>query len=146
MDEKLDKDGRPVGRRGRPSRALNNIPRGLVAEMFEPLVQAAVRGLLEGGQDNNVIMRFHHLTTLPKGFPKGVLRKDGDINEYRVRAYRLLHWLHDNGHTHITPLKLRQQAIVFGVTLDKEIDFDLYEPPGALQLLDWTDDPVSEHC
>jgi hypothetical protein len=118
----------PHKRVGRPSKAVLASLRGLVASDYQKLLQAVVMACVEHAGKNNypvVWLKFHHLTKFADDFPlgRGVVKKDGPFNLYRVKARKLLDWLRKHGHTTLTVDDIGNNAASFSMKY-KEL-FDL---------------------
>jgi hypothetical protein len=95
-----------------PKHHTESLKKPLKAD-YHRLVQACVEAIIAG--ENDVLIAFSYTLKFPKGFPKGILMEETRYSDIRrVKAKRLLHWLHDNGHTNITPLIIRKQAMAMG--------------------------------
>jgi len=73
----------------------------------------------------DIIVAFSYVTKFPKDFPRGILeRKEGANNIHRIKARKLLTWLHEQGHTFVTVDALRRQRAEFSKVERKFADFE----------------------
>jgi hypothetical protein len=99
-----------VRKGGRPSKELlARVNRPWTKHDYHKLVVACVQALIK--KEKDVRIAFHYLRKLPKDFPVGVREKLEDLNIQRIKAVKLLDWLHKHGHTSITTEDLRVQQI-----------------------------------
>jgi hypothetical protein len=115
-----------VVRHGKPSNAYLATLRKSKKSDYDLLVKACIEALVSG--ENDVIICFSYTMKFPAGFPKGVLEsKVDDKNIHRIKARKLLTWLHENGHTEATVemVKLQRAAFTkFENKLDELLDAD----------------------
>jgi hypothetical protein len=100
-------------RHGKPRNDyLNSLKKPKRAD-YEKLVHACVDAIVQGEKD--IIVAFAYTLKFPKDFPKGILeRKEGNNNIHRIKARKLLMWLHSKGYTPITVAGLKYQAMELG--------------------------------
>lgn len=99
-------------RHGKPSKAYLATLRSPSKADYDVLVKSCMEALISGEKD--VIVQFSYVTKFPEGFPKGILQeKVGAVNIHRIKADKLLMWLHEQGHTEVTVTKLKQQKEMF---------------------------------
>lgn len=103
-----------VVRHGKPSKQYLQTLRSPDQEDYGRLVNVCLEAIVSGEKD--VIIAFAYVLKFPDDFPKGILmEKIDDRNLHRIKAKKLLVWLHDNGHTEITSDMLRGQMVSFGI-------------------------------
>lgn len=101
-----------TNRRGKPSRAYRNTLKRPTRADYERLVRVAVEAVIRGSED--VLIAFPYLFKFPSDFPKGRLVEKEGLNDVRkIKASRLITWLHKHGHTDITMERLRIAQITF---------------------------------
>lgn len=85
---------------------------------YDRLVKACMEAIISGEKD--VIVSFAYVAKFPKDFPRGILeQKIDDKNIFRIKARKLLTWLHNNGHTLITVDALKRQRAAFSMFENK---------------------------
>lgn len=98
--------------RGRPRLDYLDTLRMPTKRDYSMLLYAALEAIISG--ENDVRIAFSYLTKFPASFPKGILeRSEGTVHVRRVKARKLLDWLHEQGRTDITFESLRLQRIQF---------------------------------
>lgn len=76
---------------------------------YQRMLQACIEALLNKQLD--VMMVTSHLMKFPRDFPKGVLDHKAHPNVIRrVKASKLLAWMHKKGHTTVTAEMLRVEG------------------------------------
>jgi hypothetical protein len=100
-------------RHGRPAKAyLATLKETPSKSDYDALVRACVEAIVTGESD--IIIKFSYIAKFPEGFPKGILvERAGPIDSHRVKARKLLTWLHEQKHTDITVAGLKQQREMF---------------------------------
>lgn len=89
-----------VTRHGKPSKAYTATLRKPSIQDYDRLTKACVEAILSNQKD--LIVSFGYTFKFPAGFPRGILEsKDGASNYHRIKANKLLAWLHESGHTSI---------------------------------------------
>jgi hypothetical protein len=91
-----------VVRHGKPSNAYLSTLRKPETKDFDKLVEASMSAIISNEVD--VLIRFAYTLKFPVDFPRGIcISKEPDgSNIHKVKAKRLLEWLHANGHTMAT--------------------------------------------
>lgn len=101
-----------VVRHGKPHGSYLATLRKPTSQDYNKLVKACMEAIISGEID--VIIAFPYVMKFPSGFPKGILeRKEGANNIHRIKARKLLTWLHEQGHTVITVEALKRQRAEF---------------------------------
>lgn len=99
-------------RHGKPSAAYLATLRKPTNKDYDLLTQACLEAIISG--ENDVIVLFSYLMKFPADFPKGILeQKQGPDDVRRIKARKLLTWLHEHDHTDITVEALKQQRVAF---------------------------------
>jgi hypothetical protein len=112
-----------VVRHGKPSNAYLDTLRKPKKSDYDLLVKSCIEALVSG--ENDVIIGFSYVTKFPAGFPRGILEyKVDDKNVHRIKARKLLTWLHENGYTDATVEGLKQQRTAFS-KFEKSLDLTL---------------------
>lgn len=112
-----------VVRHGRPSSEYLATLKAPTRGDYNKLVRACMEAIISGSVD--VLVAFSYVLKFPRGFPKGILeRKEGALNIHRIKARKLLDWLHEKGHTDISFDALRQQRIAFSKAEKNFTQFD----------------------
>jgi hypothetical protein len=109
-----------VIRHGKPSNSYRASLRNPSTKDFDMLVKAAMSAIISDEVD--VLISFAYTLRFPDTFPRGIcISKEPDgSNVHRVKAKRLLMWLHENGYTDATVEMLGIQKRAF---TDMEKDF-----------------------
>jgi hypothetical protein len=101
-----------VTRHGKPKGSYLATLRKPKKTDYDLLVKACMEAIISG--ENDVTIAFSYITKFPAGFPRGLLEtKVDDKNIHRIKARKLLTWLHKEGHTLITVESLKQQRVAF---------------------------------
>lgn len=106
-----------VERHGKPSKAFTSRLRAATSDDYERMVSACVEAIVRGSED--VLALFPYTMKFPKDFPRGILEvkyEDGS-NVHRIKAKKLLAWLHEKGHTEITMDSLKGAIISNGLAM-----------------------------
>lgn len=112
-----------VTRHGNPSKAYRTSLRNPSTKDFDKLVEACMSAIICDELD--IIVSFAYTLKFPDDFPRGIcISKESDgSNVHRVKAKRLLMWLHENGYTDATVEMLGMQKRAFTAM---EKDFESY--------------------
>lgn len=92
------------------------------------MVHGCLEALIRGEKD--VLVLFPYVLKFPEDFPRGILevKYDDGSNVHRIKAKKLLQWLHEKGHTDITMDSLKGHQIAFGLkTTEFEKSFDFMD-------------------
>lgn len=105
-----------VVRHGKPSKAFLATLRPPGVKDFDKLVESCMAAIISG--HNDVIIRFPYTMKFPADFPRGICesKEPNGTNIHRVKAKRLLTWLHANGHTAATVEMLGVQKRLYAET------------------------------
>lgn len=108
-----------VVRHGKPSKAFQATLRSVTRKDFDKLVEICISAIINDEVD--VIVSFQYTMKFPEDFPRGIcISKESDgSNIHKVKAKRLLTWLHDQGHTAATVEMIGVQKRLFAENFRK---------------------------
>ena len=91
-----------IVRHGKATNAYRASLRKPSIKDYEKLVEVCITAIID--EEVDIAVSFSYLLKFPKDFPRGILesREIDGSNVHRIKAKRLLMWLHDNGHTAAT--------------------------------------------
>ena len=113
--------------RGRPSKAYKESLKGMSQKNYSDLEKACIEAYLLGHR--HVILAVSYLTKFDEDFPNTTtVRRDGKTVYVKVYTSKLMKWLYDKGHTHLTANDIRAATARFTKFL---------EGNDALQEPDW---------
>lgn len=97
---------------------------------YDRLVMACVAALVDGERD--IFVSFNYTLKFPSDFPKGIIVEEDDFtNTHKIKARKLLDWLHERGYTtlsyeklHITSRELTKSINSFLQINEIDVDND----------------------
>jgi hypothetical protein len=123
-----------VKQRRKPTSAVRDMLELSSKATYAALTKACIAAIVGRADDDyrvDILIEFSYIIKFPKGFPKGVLvEKTASTNIYRVKAMKLLDWLHSEGHSTISYTDLMTSSEVFARYLSKlQKSFDIADEP-----------------
>lgn len=108
-----------ICRHGKPSNAFKAMLRPAETRDYDNLVEVCITAIANDEVD--VFLSFAYTMKFPDTFPRGIcVSKESDgSNVHKVKAKRLLMWLHDNGHTAATVEMIGVQKRAFAECVRK---------------------------
>ena len=102
-----------VCRHGKPSNAFQATLRSVTRKDFDKLVEICISAIIN--DETDVMIAFAYTMKFPEDFPRGICisKESNGSNIHKVKAKRLLMWLHDNGHTAATVEMIGVQKRLF---------------------------------
>ena len=94
-------------------------------EDYERMAAGAIEALAGGNRD--VLLTFPWFVKIDKTFPRGIcVAKTMTTNTYRVKARKLLDWLHERGYSKVdskTVVEARRGMLLKLAALDRQLEF-----------------------
>ena len=108
-----------VTRHGKPSNAFKANLRSIAARDIDKLIEVSITAI--ANDEIDVFISFAYTMKFPDTFPRGICisRQNDGSNVHKVKAKRLLMWLHDNGHTAATVEMVGVQKRAFAESMRK---------------------------
>lgn len=92
--------------RGRPSNEYYDKLSKAKGKDMARLAQACIEAIIRGEKD--IMVSFSYVFEFPEGFPKGIREERTEqTNVHRIKTFKLLNWLYDNGYTPISVKMVR---------------------------------------
>ena len=108
-----------VIRHGKPSNAFKASLRSYATKDIDKLIEVSITAI--ANDEIDVFISFAYTIKFPETFPRGICvsRESDGSNVHKVKAKRLLMWLHDNGHTAATVEMVGVQKRAFAESMRK---------------------------